>query len=396
MCAPPGSPRRRHLVAAPDKFRGTARAVEVAAAAVSAAEVAGWSASAMPMADGGEGTLEALGGEPRHLVVSGPLGGRVVAEWRWFDRQLLGPAPGPAAPSRGVAGDGWAGTPAPFHGEGHILLTSGGGRYGGSPAAVIEMARCSGLALVGGAGHNDPVGASTVGTGELIAAAIEAGARQVVVACGGSASTDGGLGALEALGFSPPSSGADLVAACDVDTRFVESAATFAPQKGADRAQVRLLSSRLEAVARLYEERLGVDVRRIPGGGAAGGLAGGLAAIGARLVPGFALVAGARGLAGTLAGADLVVTGEGHLDAQSFRGKVVGGVLSLARHAGVPALVVVGGSDPLAVAEATGTAGGQVAVVCLATTVGREQALAHPLQVVEAAVARHLASLDPG
>jgi glycerate kinase len=284
-----------HVVAAPDKFRGTASASEVAAAIAAAAEAAGWTCDQAPVADGGEGLLDVLGGTPRHTTVTGPLGAPVDAEWHLRD-----------------------GT------------------------AVIEMARASGLLLAGGPEGNDPLRASTAGTGELILAALEAGARRIVVGVGGSASTDGGLAALRAVQSKGRLAGVDLIVACDVTTTFVDAAATYGPQKGATDAQVALLARRLERLAQVYVEDFGVDVRTIEGGGAAGGLAGGLAALGATLVPGFDLVADLIDLEDRLEGADLIVTGEGFVDEQSFQGKVVGGVLELADVAGVAALVVAG------------------------------------------------------
>jgi glycerate kinase len=208
--------------------------------------------------------------------------------------------------------------------------------------AVIEMARASGLMLVGGPDGNDPIRANTAGTGELIAAAIKEGARRVVVGLGGSATTDGGWAALQALEPHSRIRGVKLVAACDVETRFLDAAPVFAPQKGATPAQVALLGRRLERLAQVYEDDFGVDVRPLAGGGAAGGLGGGLAALGGELVPGFEVVADAIDLAERIEGADLVVTGEGFLDEQSFAGKAVGGVLTLAAEANVPVLTVVG------------------------------------------------------
>jgi glycerate kinase len=284
------------LVAAPDKFRGTARADEVAAAVCRAAKAAhAWSCDTVPVADGGEGTLDVLGGRPRYATVMGPLGDAVRAEWRQDGER-----------------------------------------------AVIETARASGLELVGGPEGNDAMAASTYGTGELVSAALDAGATEIIVAVGGSATTDGGLGAIRALEPHRRLRGVDLVVACDVDLTFVDAAAVFAPQKGATAAQVALLTRRLERLAQVYEEDFGVDVRSIPGSGAAGGLAGGLAAIGAELVPGFDVVADALALEERIDGADLVVTGEGFLDEQSFRGKAVGGVCRLATRLGVPVLVVAG------------------------------------------------------
>jgi glycerate 2-kinase len=283
------------VVAAPDKFRGTATAREAAAAVARAAAAHGWDCDEVPLADGGEGLLDVLGGPNRSTLVTDPLGDPIEAGWR-HDRSR----------------------------------------------AVVEMALASGLDLVGGAAGNDPMAASTYGTGELISAAVDAGARRIVVGVGGSASTDGGLGAVRALYPVHRLKGVELLVACDVDTRFVDAAEVFAPQKGASPAQVELLRRRLERLAQVYVEDFGVDVRALDGSGAAGGLAGGLAAIGAELVPGFDLVADERDLVAAVDRADLVITGEGFLDAQSFTGKVVGGVLEVAESVGVPVVAIVG------------------------------------------------------
>jgi glycerate 2-kinase len=282
----------------PDKFKGTLTAADAAAAMSAGLRRAGFEEiEELPLADGGEGTLDALvaalGGSRRTVTVTGPLGDPVDAEWAMLPRGV----------------------------------------------AVVEMARASGLALV--PREKDPLRASTRGTGELIAAAIRAGARRVIVGVGGSATTDGGLAALEALGWSLGS--VPVTVACDVTTPFLEAATVFAPQKGATEAQVALLTRRLASLADQYEQRTGVDVRALAGAGAAGGLAGGLAAIGAELEPGFDVVAGAAGLDDALEGVDLVVTGEGRLDATSFSGKVVGGVLEWATDAGVPHVAVIAG-----------------------------------------------------
>jgi glycerate kinase len=203
---------------------------------------------------------------------------------------------------------------------------------------VIEMARASGLALV--PARSDPLRASTRGTGELIATAIRSGARRVIVCVGGSATTDGGLAALEVLGWS--FGGTPVTVAYDVTTRFLDAATVFAPQKGATPAQVELLRRRLERLAQVYLDEHGVDVLGLDGAGAAGGLAGGLAAAGARLVSGFDLVADELELDERIEGADLVLTAEGFLDAQSFEGKVVGGVAALAAAVGVPVVAIAG------------------------------------------------------
>jgi glycerate kinase len=325
------------LVAAFDKFRGTASARRLTAAAAAGAADAGWSCDQVPLADGGEGSLEVLGGANRATVVTGPLGDPVEAGWRLEGR-----------------------------------------------TAFIEMAAASGLALVGGPEGNDPVAADTTGTGELVLAALDAGAHRIVVLLGGSATTDGGLGAVRALPHRSRLRHVELVAACDVRTRFVDAAEVFGPQKGATPAQVRLLRGRLERVAQLYREQFGVDVRHVAGSGAAGGLAGGLVALGASLVSGFELLAEHTGLHRSLAGADLVVTGEGHLDPESFDGKVVGGVLAEAADAAVPALVVVG--------ECHGVEGlpRGAELVVLAERFGPEASLADPCGLVRQVVAHRL------
>jgi glycerate kinase len=326
------------LVAAPDKFRGTATAPEAAAAICRAAQAAGWAYDAAPLADGGEGILQAMGGTVRRTRVRGPLGETVEAEWRLKGK-----------------------------------------------TAVIEMAQAAGLALVGGPEWNDPMRASTAGVGDLINAALAAGARRIVVGVGGSATTDGGLACLTALEPHARLAGVELVVACDVTTTFVDAAEVFAPQKGATAAQVALLRRRLERLAQVYEQDHGVDVRDLPGSGAAGGLAGGLAAIGAVLMPGFELVSESVGLAEKVEGADLVVTGEGFLDEQSFRGKVVGGVAELASELSVPLLVVVG--------QVYGEH--DIEAVSLVDRFGEDRAMTDTAACIEEAVAAHLAALTP-
>lgn len=327
------------LVVAPDKFRGTATAAQIVDAVTATARSEGWEVVGAPMADGGEGTLDALGGPNRSTTVTGPLGDPVEAAWR-LDRRR----------------------------------------------AVIEMARASGLDLVGGADGNDAVAASTFGTGELISAAVDAGARRVIVGLGGSATTDGGLGALRALPPLPRLSGVELVAACDVRATFVRAAVLFAPQKGATPPQVELLRRRLERLVDVYRDDYGVDVSEMPRAGAAGGLAGGLAAIGASLVDGFELIAEEVGLADAVEGADLVVTGEGHLDGESFDGKVVGGVSGLAAEFGVPCLVITGSADP----DLDPTLCAGFELVDLTEWVGEVAARSSTAELVAAAVAERL------
>jgi glycerate kinase len=206
------------------------------------------------------------------------------------------------------------------------------------------MSRAAGRALLPDPHGDDPVVADTAGVGHLLLSARDAGATRIIVGCGGSATTDGGWGAVRAVGSPEALSGIELEIACDVTTPFGEAAAVFGPQKGASARQVEWLSERLCALAECYRRDFGVDVDAMAGAGAAGGLAGGLAALGGRIVPGFDLVAGAIGLERRIEAADLVVTGEGHLDPPSFEGKVPGGVLSLARGR-CPVLCVVGGAD---------------------------------------------------
>lgn len=317
------------IVVAPDKFKGTATAAAAADALAAGLRGLGHHVVCRPMADGGEGTLEALGGANRTTTVTGPLGDPVEAAWRLAGR-----------------------------------------------VAVIEMARASGLGLVGGREGNDPVAASTYGTGELIATAVDAGARHVIVGVGGSATTDGGLGALRAMYPLQRYRGITLQVACDVRLRFVDAARVFAPQKGASAAQVELLERRLERLVQVYVEEYGVDVSGLEGAGAAGGLAGGLACVGAELVPGFDLVADRVGLDELVESADLVVTGEGFLDEESFDGKVVGGVADLAASFGVPVVAVVG--------EAFDRAAERVPTVSLVDHHGRKRALSATADCLEA------------
>lgn len=318
------------VLACPDKFRGTATAVEIAEAVAAAASDAGWDCVVQPMADGGEGTLEAFGGANRTTAVTGPDGSSVQAEW---------------------------------HLSGKL--------------AVIEMARASGLNLVGGAAFNDAMEATTAGTGELISAAADCGATKIIVGLGGSATTDGGMGALRAMAPLARYRGVDIEVAADVRTKFIDAAAVFGPQKGASAAQVALLQGRLARLAQVYCEEHGVEVADVPRSGAAGGLGGGLFAVGANLCDGFELIADSVGLYDQIEEADLVVTGEGCLDATSFDGKVVGGVAELARHAGVPVVAVVG--------RATDDAVGKIPTVDLTERFGEERAVNDTLRCVESA-----------
>lgn len=323
------------ILAAPDKFRGTATAVEVAAAVAAAGRTMGASTHEVPMSDGGEGFLDVFGGANRTSVVTGPLGDPVEAGWRLSGR-----------------------------------------------VAVIEMAQASGLALVGGAEGNDPVAAATAGTGELIVEALDAGARRIFVGHGGSATTDGGLAALRALFPTARMRGIELVAAVDVHTPFLEAADVFGAQKGATPSQIELLRRRLERLAQVYLEDYGVDVTSLPGAGAAGGLAGGLATVGATIESGFELIAEELELADAIEQVDLVVTGEGFVDAASFQGKVVGGMVDLAAEFGVPVLVVAG--------EVFDGVDAQVDAVSLVEEFGRERAMTDTLACIAEVVGDRL------
>lgn len=274
---------------------------------------------------------------------------------------------------------------------------------GGLRRAVVESAAACGLALAGGREHNRPLEAATRGVGELVARAVAEGADEIVVGCGGSASTDGGRGALEALGLFPPPppvvcrdrlGGARLLVAFDVETRFVDAASCFGPQKGAGPVEVGLLVDRLERLAHLYAASCGMDVSVLRGGGAAGGLAGGLAAIGGQLEAGFGYVADAIGLAGLVEQASAIVTGEGSLDDGSFEGKVVGGVLDLVASAPrqVPVLCVAGRATPAALSEATGRGAD---VVVLTERYGAAASMTETAELVTDVVADWLARLPP-
>jgi glycerate kinase len=200
---------------------------------------------------------------------------------------------------------------------------------------------------------------------------------------GGSATTDGGLGAVEAIDEAGGVDGTEGIVACDVTTLFVDAAAMFGPQKGATPDQVDVLRRRLEDLADRYRSRSGLDVASLPSAGAAGGLGGGLAVLGARLVPGFAVVAEAVDLGVRLARSDVVVTGEGRLDASSWAGKVVGGVRDLTRRAGTPLLVVAGAVGP-------GGAVRGLEVVDLSGRYGEKRSLADPAGCVADAVTEAL------
>jgi glycerate kinase len=289
----------RRLLVAPDSFKGTFDAVAVADAIAGGVEAGGGSADRCPVADGGEGTmavlLGALAGERRTAAVHDPLRRPIEASF---------------------------------------------GLLGGGEAAIVEAAQASGLSLLAPE-ERDPERADTYGTGELIAAAIDAGARTVLLAAGGSATTDGGRGAIEALQEAGAFGAASIEVLCDVRTPYEDAARIFAPQKGADPAAVKRLTARLNALA----AELPRDPRGVPRSGCAGGLSGGLWAHGAKLRPGADYVLDALDFDSRLARADAVVSGEGRFDSQSLEGKIVGTIANRCAAAGKPLHLIVGEND---------------------------------------------------
>lgn len=317
------------IVVAPDKFRGSLTALEAAEAMAAGARAAhpGADVVLLPVADGGEGTVDAAvaaGFSLRHASVRGPSGHRVQAAWALRD-----------------------------------------------DAAVLEMAEASGLRRLP-AGTTAPLTASTYGTGELIRAALDAGARRVLLGLGGSATTDGGAGMAQALGVRLadergdvlPGGGAALVDLHSIDVRALDprvaqtrftvatdvdnplvgpngAAAVFGPQKGADGGGVERLERGLLRYAEVLERDLGSAISAVPGAGAAGGLgAGAMVFLGAEQVAGISAVLSLVGFPEAVADADLVLTGEGSLDEQSLSGKTPVGVA--AASGGVPVVALVG------------------------------------------------------
>jgi glycerate kinase len=326
------------VLVCPDSFKDCARSAVVAAALARGVRRA-WPRAAvyeLPLADGGEGTVDALvsatGGEYQETRVHGPLGDRIEARW-------------------GVLGDG--------------------------ATAVMEMAAASGLELVPPP-QRDPRLTSSRDTGELLRAALDHGARHIILGIGGSATNDGGAGMAQALGVKlRDERGQDLapggaalarlaqLGVCCLDTRIRDvrlevacdvtnplcgprgASAVYGPQKGASPVVVAELDAALDHWAKMLRSELGKDVADTPGAGAAGGLGAGLLAFcGATLRSGIDLVLEAVDFDRHLAGADLIITGEGRIDASTLEGKTICGVLRRAHAAGVP-VVAVGGSVAL-------------------------------------------------
>ncbi|WMD18479.1 glycerate kinase [Achromobacter seleniivolatilans] len=325
------------IVIAPDSFKESVSAPDAAAAIARGVKAAcpGAHTVCVPMADGGEGTVEAVlaatGGKERQLTVNDALGHKVDAIW-------------------GLLEDG---------------------------TAVIEMAAAAGLELISPS-KRDPMRASSHGVGELILAAVNSGATRIILGLGGSATNDGGAGMLTALGVrlldadgrSLPPGGGALDALASIDTRGLDprlaniridiasdvdnplcgpegASHVFGPQKGASPEQVLALDQMLGHFADICAQHLGADHRNEPGAGAAGGL--GFAAkafLQAHFRPGVDIVAELGGLAAAIEGATLVFTGEGRIDAQTLRGKTPAGVARIAQRAGVPVVALAGSLGP--------------------------------------------------
>jgi glycerate 2-kinase len=326
------------IMVAPDKFKDCLSAPKVAEAIAAGLKLADPYAQIdlCPMGDGGEGTVDAL--------VKATNG-------RFVTQGVTGPIPGTiVGATMGFLGDG--------------------------TTAVIEMAAASGLHLLR-ADERNPLKTTTYGTGELIKRALEEGAKQIILGIGGSATVDGGLGALQACGakiivqregsdapqelttpatgqdlidlesvVSPPEMNVKVIVACDVDNPLTGpngAAAIFGPQKGATPEQVKLLDQALERLAEALEAQ---DAAKLPGAGAAGGLGFAMFAFfGAEVRPGIGLVMEATKLKERLARADLCITGEGRLDASSLSGKTPVGVAKLCKDVGIPCIAIAGAVD---------------------------------------------------
>lgn len=366
------------VVVAPDSYKGSLSAVAVAEAMERGVRAVFPEAKVIkfPIADGGEGTVEALivatGGRAIETEVHGPLGERVLARW---------------------------------------------GVLGGGGTGVIEMAAASGLPLVP-PGKRDPRVTSTRGTGELIHAALDAGLRHLVIGIGGSATNDGGAGMARALGARfldadgrelPEGGGAlarlaridiqgldarlaetEILVACDVDNPLTGprgASAVYGPQKGASPAMVRELDAALARYGEIARDATGRDVAAHPGAGAAGGLGAGLLYFTrAQLRPGVEMVLEATGFDGRIRDADLLITGEGRTDFQTAMGKAPVGVAAAAKRHGVPVVCLSGGlgegaDDVLA-------KGIDAVASTIPAPMTLEEAVAHGAALVEAAAAR--------
>ncbi len=370
------------ILLAPDSFKGSLSAAQAAAAMAAGVRRARPDAEIvlLPLADGGEGTVEALvlatGGQRKTLRVTGPLGEPVEAMYG-----LLGP-------------DG--------------------------KTAVIEMAAAAGLPLVP-PDRRDPRRTTTWGAGELLRRVAEAGARRIIVGLGGSATNDGGAGALQALGvrfldaggqsLPAPLGGADLarlarIEAADLPTLFagveiviasdvtnlllgpIGASAVYGPQKGADAATVAELDAALTNYAAVLRRDLGKDVSGLPGAGAAGGMGAGLMAfLDARMQSGIDLVLDAARFEAQAAGADWLLTGEGRIDAQTLHGKTIMGVLGRCRPLGIP-VVAFGGAVDDGAGEPLAAAGLRVAFPIISGPMSLEDAMRDAGALLTQAVVR--------
>jgi len=333
----------RRIVVAMDSFKGSLtaeRACKVVAESI-ASVVPQAQIILKPMADGGEGTAQAMlaAAPAASRLRSKPAGGQ------WIEKRVTGPLPD----MRVRAGFAW---------------------FAGEDLAIVEMATASGLQLLSPLQRN-PLQTTTYGTGQLMNAAMDYGAQRILLAVGGSATVDGGTGAAMAMGWMfldkdgkevglgggqllqidriiPPTNPArvPVEVLCDVDNPLCGeqgAARVYGPQKGATKEIVEVLEAGLERLADLVQKQLGRDVRDLPGAGAAGGLAAGAVAfMGAKLVRGVETVMAWSRLDQAIAGADWVITGEGCFDEQSLRGKVVAGVARAAKNAGTRVTVLAG------------------------------------------------------
>lgn len=335
-----------NILIAPDKLKGTLTSTEAGAIMKQAivATQPDHHVMVVPLADGGDGTLDAFGGANRFTQVTDPLGKQVTAAWRYEEQ---------------------------------------------SNTAIIESAMASGLVLVGGKEKNDAVKALSTGTGELIAEAVSQGATNIIVGIGGSAMSDGGLGAITAL-ENTDLSGVSIKVACDVETLFEDAAKVFGPQKGASPQDVIYLTKRLTDLRNLYKEQYGIDVGEIPGSGAAGGLGGGLFALGATFNQGFKLIATEVGLYDHLSAANVIITAEGKLDSTSFVGKVPGELIALAKTTGTPVVIIAGSIAPDVACDLD-----NVYCLSLSNIVGPAQSLSNPQKAITKVIREHLFNLPP-
>lgn len=337
------------VLVAPDKFKGSLTALEAAQAIERGIRRAVPNARVIlcPLADGGEGTVEAMtnvpGGQTVTVTVTGPLGGTVRSKFGILGLSIFSPV---------------------------SLVRAGEAQLTG----VIEMALASGIALVP-LDKRNPMITTTYGTGELIRAALNEGCRKIVIGIGGSATTDGGMGMAQALGVTfrdgtgvelGLGSGQYLSDIAEIDVSGMDkglknlkviiasdvknplcgpdgAAAVYGPQKGATPEMVKMLDAGLEHYAKVIKKKLGIEVNNVPGAGAAGGLGAGLMAfLGAEMKSGVDVIMDTVNFDYKLTQVDLVVTGEGQIDKQTLFGKTVAGVAERAKAKGVPVIAIAG------------------------------------------------------